>query len=870
MKRIVALIVALTLSVSPFFSAPAAAVGVESNYSSLVIHDVEKGDYSLGSTDADISILIIGRVTCSRTALVRETVERSIVEQYVQGAQVYLLDIDQPFDKILHQAQTHVINTVYAWDDEGDYNRLFGDARKAARSFNPSTSNPELLPEVLVLDRNCNVIYAFDESVSDYKEKVEQLLDPYRFQPSEEEFVIEDGVLLKYNGHDSAPVIPSNVTAIGPYAFSWNDAISSDITVPNSVTTIGDFAFAGCYKLPNVTIPNGVIKIGARAFHGCNRLEEINIPNSVTVIGAYAFEFCHKLTQLTIPNNAVAVGDGAFYCCENLRGVSLPKGIARVGSSTFSRCSNLTTVSIPNSVQYIDMYAFSGCVGLTEVTIPDSVKAIDMYAFTGCNNLAMANILSTTLEIDEAAFARYDPDTDTYIPLPNLTIYGAEDSTSESYARRLGIPFVADKMWNGQEFSVFEVSGTADYDAANEVLAQLNDLRKKQGLQPLKMSERLMNSAMLRSAEIMVYYDHKRPNGSEFTELLPPTGSCGENIAAGHSLASDVMEGWTNSPGHYRNMTDDSFRTVGIGCFYQKDGEKYWVQLFSSADVSEPATHSGKVKKSYEIYAEPDVLHLKASPSHFILGVGESATLTLWNLNKGWGNASAVSLAPSYPTSVDSNGPADVFPSGKVYAQYPGYATFEFGVSPDAFALVQITADEQNNPAFYASFQDVQASDWFSSGVSWAVAHDITNGTSSNTFSPDMVCTEEQILTLLWRAKGQPESKNTYSFRNADENDYYYKALCWAKETGIIEGQVRVGNPCTRASTVKYMWRYAGKPEVERLNRFSDVSVWDDDSMAIEWAVDHGITTGTSASTFSPDTICTRAQVVTFLYRGRG
>jgi len=173
-------------------------------------------------------------------------------------------------------------------------------------------------------------------------------------------------------------------------------------------------------------------------------------------------------------------------------------------------------------------------------------------------------------------------------------------------------------------------------------------------------------------------------------------------------------------------------------------------------------------------------------------------------------------------------------------------------------------------------FSDVKSGAYYEAAVNWAVANGITNGTSATTFSPDTTCTRAQIITLLYRMAGSPDP-NYYGqilFEDVQESDWYYTALEWAVNEGVvwqIEGTKYFNGsaPCTRAETVLYMWRAAGYPNVSSNHNFVDVS--GDEYIlcqgAISWALENGITTGTSATTFSPDNTCTRAQIVTFLYR---
>jgi hypothetical protein len=171
------------------------------------------------------------------------------------------------------------------------------------------------------------------------------------------------------------------------------------------------------------------------------------------------------------------------------------------------------------------------------------------------------------------------------------------------------------------------------------------------------------------------------------------------------------------------------------------------------------------------------------------------------------------------------------------------------------------------------SFRDVPADAYYADAVAWAVKKAVTNGTSADTFSPDDTCTRAQVVTFLWRAAGEPgPTTQTNPFADVEADAYYYKAVLWAVEKNITKGisatQFDPDGKCTRAQVVTFQHRAAGEPTVTANNPFSDVANGEYFYNAVLWAVDKGITKGTTATTFSPNDSCTRAQVVTFLYRG--
>ena len=162
-------------------------------------------------------------------------------------------------------------------------------------------------------------------------------------------------------------------------------------------------------------------------------------------------------------------------------------------------------------------------------------------------------------------------------------------------------------------------------------------------------------------------------------------------------------------------------------------------------------------------------------------------------------------------------------------------------------------------------FEDVAISSYFCQPVRWAVDENITSGTSATTFSPNATCTTAQILTFLWRANGAPTPEGSNAAVPAEQ--YYSDAVNWAYENGPVSGSTfNAAEPCTRSATVTYLWKLAGSPAADSA-AFTDVAAEGEYAQAVAWAVAEGITTGSTSTAFSPDSTCTRGQIVTFLYR---
>lgn len=169
-------------------------------------------------------------------------------------------------------------------------------------------------------------------------------------------------------------------------------------------------------------------------------------------------------------------------------------------------------------------------------------------------------------------------------------------------------------------------------------------------------------------------------------------------------------------------------------------------------------------------------------------------------------------------------------------------------------------------------FADIKVSDYYCDAVKWAVEQGITNGTTDTTFSPNEGCTRGQMVTFLWRAAGSPEpSGKTNPFTDVKADAYYYKALLWAIENGITMGTTDTtfspDEICARGQMAAFLYRSAKSPAVTGSTSFTDVETDAYYRDAVAWAFQQGITKGATDTTFAPDETCTRGQMVTFLYR---
>lgn len=206
----------------------------------------------------------------------------------------------------------------------------------------------------------------------------------------------------------------------------------------------------------------------------------------------------------------------------------------------------------------------------------------------------------------------------------------------------------------------------------------------------------------------------------------------------------------------------------------------------------------------------------------------------------------------------------------------PNRLTFDLNHTSEGLFFFQYD-EEQANKVLSLRLTDVAEDSYCYESVLWALRTSVTKGTTDTEFSPGNTCTRAQILTFIWRYSGEPEPTISNPFTDVAEGTYFYKAALWAYEKGLVSGSEFQGDtPCTRASTMEYFWKLhnvmgyrwsAPSSESGGDANFEDVPADAAYAEAVTWAVQERITNGTTDTTFSPERICTRGNIVTFLKR---
>ena len=705
--------------------------------------------------------------------------------------------------------------------------------------------------------------------------------------------------------------IPDSITSIGQYAFA--NCPLTVVDIPASTVSIGEGAFSGCMKLANIRVASGnlayvfvdgaLLSADQTLLHTClsRTAGTYRIPDTVTAIAAYAFRSCLNLTTVVIPDGVTAIDTGTFQYDQDLSSITIPASVTSIGENAFDYCYRLNnvyyggsesqwnqiaiaegndwlakaavhfnstepkepasgycgdnvtwsfqdgvltiegtgpiydadygsdwewpmrnyvrethTIKIGSGVTSIGISAFSSFYNVTSVTIPDTVTAIGDDAFTQCYKLTNVVIPSGVTTIGQYAFADCSRLTGVTIPASVTTIGQRAFSGCDSLTGvtvPASVTSIGQVAFSGEKLTGIHVaSGNPVYNSADGVLF---------------------------NADRTTLYSY--PSGKSGSYSIPA------------SVTAIAEEAFYNCRSLTGVTIPNSVTTIGVDAF------AYCVSL-TGVTIPNSVTAIGVGAFSYSGLTYATIPSSVTAISGFVFAYCSELTNV------------------AIPASVTSIADAAFFLCDSLAGVY-------YSGSEDQWSQIFIDNAYNHNSALYGAglycnyaspapvpvptvtFTDVPADRYYYEAVEWAVEFGVTAGTGDGaTFSPDDICTHAQILTFLWRARGEAASSAQIPVA-IDENAYYAGALHWAAEMRMIDEDFQPDAPCTRGEAMLYIWKAFGWIYQAVNIYLTDVPAGADYSIAVAWAVDRGITKGTSDTTFSPDNICTRAQIVTFLYR---
>lgn len=421
------------------------------------------------------------------------------------------------------------------------------------------------------------------------------------------------------------------------------------------------------------------------------------------------------------------------------------------------------------------------------------------------------------------------------------------------------------------------IEGEVMYSQAYKVLELLNAEREAVGRAPLIMDQELLDAAMLRAAECAVYYSHTRPDGEKCFTASDKMG--GENIAIGYMSAESVMNGWMNSAGHKANILNESYKSVGVGCFFNGQGYT-WVQCFgrlpaTKGDVQSDAT------KSYTIDAQGENVSIVLQKANFILDVGNKVQLSMYAINQGFTYFMTDIKPDSYKWSSDSDA-VSVDANGVITAKKVGEAVIT-GVNKGDSSNTLTAIVTVNRVSVTELFEDIKEGQWWVSAVQYAYDNNIMSG-KGNKFEPAVALKREEFAQVLYNHSGKPSVSIENKFPDV-KNTWYKNAVLWANENNIANGyktgEFGIGDNISRQDLALMLYKYAVLKGYDLTATDGLIQQYADSAKvssyaqnAMNWAITQGIMSGKGnkgedISTFKldPTGTATRAECASMMMK---
>ena len=751
-------------------------------------------------------------------------------------------------------------------------------------------------------------------------------------------------------------VIDEGITSIGKYAFIKTSIRDLDLSVCSSLTCISERAFSSIgTDFVSVTFPESLEEIGEAAFSGAGFTEvDLTKCKILHTLGDEAFGYCSNLKSVNILEceSLREIGRSCFYSCKKLEDIKLPNSITSIKDAAFTD-TGLTKVNWNNltNLENIAGQVFSKNDNLSVVSLSgcSSLKTIGQYLFLGSINVITVDLTGCT-SLTQVEYPHEFDDvaqncvvySEIPLKLPGKTIGAitdggtfAEDTTFTAgtlatptkdgaifegwYDNEQCSGAVVDSPTAGQTYYAkwtnCSHSAGMEYTAADAVITE-----------KCSICGQVFGTATISAPTGTLVYD-----GTAKTATVDTTENWGGTVPTiAYKSGETPLEGAPINAGTYTASitVGDADATAEVEFTIAKASTSIGIEtdkatLTGGGTVTLTVTKTGlpqdaqvSVSGYSNIIDNGDGTYTVALPNstatytftasyagdanHEAASATCTVSVTQYTDSGSSSGSGSSSISGDYIVAVDrvTGGKTTVSPSradkgdtvtitvkpdtgyeldklvvtdkngGTVKVTDKGNGKFTFTMPGSKVEItatfVEIT-EEQVNP-----FSDVTTNDYYYDAVLWAVENGVTNGSSATTFSPNVAVSRAQMVTFLWRAHGSPKATGTNPFTDVGTSDYYYDAVLWAVANGVTTGTSATtfspDAPVTRAQAVTFQWRAAGSPVVSG-SSFGDVAADAYYVNAVTWAVANGITNGTSGTTFSPDVVVSRAQAVTFLWR---
>ena len=600
--------------------------------------------------------------------------------------------------------------------------------------------------------------------------------------------------------------LPDSVTSIGRYGIAMCSKLTG-LSIPKGVTGIGDFGLAG-NGLTAITLPDGLQGLGRGAFDSCASLTNTTLPAAITAVPGKCFADCTKLLNVNYAGTVTAIGDLAFESCKALTAAPIPETVTEIGASAFTGCTALTDVTIPAGVNTIPEDCFRGCTALTDIDLPGTVTHVGHNAFTGCTALKDVRCYGAApaVEPGNSEAHSFEPATVTihYNPAMNWTLDA--DGKWQGYT-------VSDKGaclhtdYGTTERTVPATCGKAGrVDTICDNCGEVVSTRELPPTGAHVWGNGVVTTAPTETTPGVRTYTCSGCDQTR-TEAIPATGA--------HDYRFTKTVAPTCTDGGY-----DLYTCSGCGATERRNltdaaGHKWDGGTVTTAPTE---TTPGVRTRTCTVCDQTRTEAIPATGAHdyrFTKTFAPTCTDGGYDLYtcSGCGATERRNLTDAAGHKWD-NGTVTTAPTETT----PGVRTYTCTVCSQTRteAIPATGASTCTGGPSCPSYglHDVAGPDyWAHKGIDYCVRNRLMSGVGAGTFSPDTACTRAQIVKILYNLSG-----------NQTDYSYYYLPF-----TDVAPGA----------------WYYN----------------------AVAWAYCNDVTSGTSATTFTPNAAITRQQLVTFLYR---
>ncbi len=629
--------------------------------------------------------------------------------------------------------------------------------------------------------------------------------------------------------------LPDSVTSIGRYGIAMCSKLTG-LSIPKGVTGIGDFGLAG-NGLTAVTLPDGLQSLGRGAFDSCASLTNTTLPAAITAVPGKCFADCTKLLNVNYAGTVTAIGDLAFESCKALTAAPIPETVTEIGASAFTGCTALTDVTIPAGVSTIPEDCFRGCTALTGIDLPGTVTSVGHNAFTGCTALKDVRCYGAApaVEPGNSEAHSFEPATVTihYNPAMNWTLDA--DGKWQGYT-------VSDKGaclhtdYGTTERTVPATCGEAG--RVDTICSNCGEVVSTRELPPT--GAHVWDNGVVTTAPTETTPGVRTRTctvcGQTRTETIPATG------AHDYQFTKNVTP--TCTDGGY-----DLYTCSGCGATERRNLTDAAGHKWDGGTVTTAPTETTPGVRTFTctVCGQTRTEAIPATGAHdyrFTETIAPTCTDGGYDLYtcSGCGATERRNLTDAAGHKWDG-GTVTTAPTETT----PGVRTFTCTVCSQTRteAIPATGASTCTGGPSCPSYglHDVAGPDyWAHKGIDYCVRNRLMSGVGAGTFSPDTACTRAQIVKILYNRSGNQADYSYYylPFTDVAPGAWYYNAVAWAYYNDVTSGTSATtftpNAAITRQQLVTFLYRYTVKYAPEFTGNAAPISAFPDAGSVANWA----------------------------------